>query len=151
MYTVQTLQLQENITHVHCTDITTLGNYHSCTLYRHYNFRKISLMYTVQTLQLQENITHVHCTAITTVTMNIMMFMVPYSVLFVLYSLSSFHPKHNFMMVFFLDPILNLTLPPPVGYFRGSLGSACFFHKTPLKMQLIVSSFMVRVDKMNIF
>ena len=94
MYTVQTLQLYENITHVHCaditilgeyhsctlyrhynfrkislmytcSDITTLGKYHSCTLYRHYNFRKISLMYTVQTLQLYENITHVHCTDIT--------------------------------------------------------------------------------------
>ncbi len=31
MYTVQTLQLYENITHVHL-DIKTLGKYHSCTL-----------------------------------------------------------------------------------------------------------------------
>ena len=74
-------------------------------------------------------------TDIRTVTMNIM---VPYSVLFVLYSLSSSHPEQNLMKVVFLDPILNL--PPPHtrwGILGGQGGGVTgFCHNTPFKMHL---------------
>ena len=79
-------------------------------------------------------------TDIRTVTMIIM---VPYSVLFVLYSLSSSHPEQNLMKVVFLDPILNLPPHTHGGVLWGVRGGGVtgFCHNTPFKMHLSCVSF----------